>query len=511
MDVLAVGMLVIIFTIIFGLILSRGQIDAVKANWAERRCEPGVMFAGFMYRPDGHPSSATAFAADNFQFCMKSLVQTIINEIMHPIYKLFGGVIAGAKSAGSSLNSVRSILGNVAKGFTDMLQGFMGVYQRGMMQALRTGAMLKMAYNRMLGIVLSVFYAGLSTFFAGLNMMSFVIKVVMIILGILLALVIILIFVLFPYMPIIMTVIAILVAAVATFTGIIGAEIYDMADGFCFAGDSLVKMNDGTSKPISEINIGDVLWKGGAVNGTLKFSGADVALFNYKGIKVSGEHLVHHENLRWMKIIQTGAPSCGKEEFIYSLVTDNNRIPILGESGETINFADWEEFSDDSILREWHAYVQDALKIPGKLRRSPSGPAHLAGKVMVQRADQYIPVSSVKIGDLINDYNCQENQYRNTKVIGIYETNEYANRTLSEGVWKWCGHYWSQGNVRESGFRGLIDEGKRYHLITSTGTFAVNLGDSSFEYLIRDFTEMGVTNLKNTSSAVVAALNRNHQ
>ena len=511
MDVLAVGMLVIIFTIIFGLILSRGQIDAVKANWAERRCEPGVMFAGFMYRPDGHPSSATAFAAENLQFCMKSLVQSIINELMHPIYSAFGGAVAGAKTAGSSLNGIRTIMGNVAKSFTNVLEGFMGAYRRGMMQAVRTAAMIKMAYNRMLGVVLSTFYAGLSAFFAGLNMMSFVIKVVMIILGILLALIIILIFVLFPFMPIIMTVVAVLVSVVAIFTGVIGAEIYDMTDGFCFAGGTLVKMEDGSHKQISNVQIGDSLWGGASVTGALKFSGANVELFNYKGVKVSGEHLVHHENSRWMKIIESGAEACGQEEFIYSLVTANNRIPIIGESNELINFADWEEFSDDNTTHEWHVRVQDALSVPGKLRRGPSGAAHLAGKVMIEIDGHLIPISSVKIGDHIKDYNVVTKEYRTAKVMGIYETNEGSIWPLSQGVWKWSGHYWCQGHMRESGFRALVDGGKRYHLITSTGTFAVNLGDSSLEYIIRDFTEMGIANLKNTSSSVVVALNRNHQ
>jgi hypothetical protein len=509
MDFLAVGMLVIIFTIILGLLLSKGQVDAVKANWSERRCEPGVMFAGFMYKPDDNPKSAGEFAIENFQFCMKSLVKKVIEELMQPIYSLFGGVVAGAKSAGSSMNGIRTIMGNVAGGFSNVLEGFMGVYRRGMMQAVRTAAQLKMAYNRMLGVVLSMFYAGLSSFFAGLNMMSFVIKVVMIILGILLGLVIILIFVLFPFMPIIMSVIAVLISVVAVFTGVIGSEINGMANGFCFAGDVLVKMKDDSEKPISEIKLGDLLHENSKVMGVLKFNGNNVELFNYKGIKVSGEHLVYCENRQWMKIIDTNSPLAEKEEFIYSLVTENNRIPIMSDkaNAEPIIFADWEEFSSDNLLHLWHTKVQDALHIPGKLRRGPNGAAHVGGKTIINVNGSPLAMSSVSIGDYVDDYDQINGQKRQAEVIGIYETNDEARGLLSAGIWKWENGYWHQGAVREGGFRSLMDNGKRYHLITSTGTFLVSLGDASSEYLVRDFTEMGVTNLKINSSMVVDALN----
>ncbi len=510
MDILAVGVLMVIFTIILGLLLSKGEVQAVRANWSQRRCEPGVMFAGFMYKPDDNPSSAAQFAIDNFQFCMKSLAQSVIDELMGPVLGIFKGVTDGAKSAGSSLNGVRTMMANIAGGFSGVLDGFMGVYNRTMMQSVRVASQLKMAYNRMLAIILSSFYAGLSSLFAGLNMFSFVMKVVMIILGILLALFIILIFVLFPFMPLIMSVIAALLSVVAVFTGVIGSEINGMSNGFCFAGGTFLQMADASIKPIREVKLGDVLWGNSVVTGTLKFSGADVELYNYKGIKVSGEHLVYHttdsQKGRWMKVADTYSPSADKEEFIYSLVTSDNKISAVNSQCERIIFADWEEFSDPVVLREWHQLVQDALHIPGKLRRNSCGSAHLSENVRVKLNGKPVSLRSIQIGDCIEDKD-GNGESCITKVIGIYETMDESKWPVSEGVWRWSTNYWHQGYI--SGFRGLSSSnGKRYHLITTTGTYCINLGDSDLEYLIRDFTEMGVPNLKKVSSIVVNLLNR---
>ena len=515
MDILAVGVLVIFFTIILGLLLSRGNVEAVRANWSERRCEPGVMFAGFMYKPSDIPTSASQFAIDNFQFCMKSLAQSVINELMGPIFGLFKGTLDSAKSAGSSLNGIRTMMANIAGGFSGAMEGFMGVYNRAMMQTVRVSSQLKMAYNRMLGITLSSFYAGLSTLFAGLNMFSFIVKVIMIIMGILLAMIIILIFVLFPVMPIIMSVIAVLISVMAVFTGVIGSEINGMSNGFCFAGETLVEMNDGSIKQIQEVQLGDILKGNSVVKGTLKFSGKDVELFNYRGIKVSGEHLVYDEDAgRWVKVMDTKSQIVTSEDFIYSLVTSDNRIATINYDFHRIIFADWEEFSDDGLSREWHRFVQEALRVPGKLRRGPGGSAHLNANVRVKLIKSvdgryggtgFCSISSIKIGDVIEDED-EAGTKRLTKVIGFYETIEESNHLVSEGVWRYRSNYWHQGYV--SGFKGLASpNAKRHHLITTTGTYCINLGSSEFEYLIRDFTEMGVSNLKKASSSVVGLLN----
>jgi hypothetical protein len=300
-------------------------------------------------------------------------------------------------------------------------------------------------------------------------------------------------------MPLIITVIAVMVSAAAIFVGVVGSELGGMADGFCFSGDTLVVLNDGSYKKIADISYGDILYGGSEVKGTLIFKGNNVTLFDYKGIKVSGEHLVYHNNSKWMKVINTNSNVIAEEELIYSLVTSDNRIPVISDivkHNDIIIFADWDEFSDDSKEgNEWHTIVQNSLRVPGRLRRSPCGSAHLGENTVIYLNGEKSVISKARLGDKINDINSS-----NTTIIGIYETYDNMDILMSPGVWKWDYCYWHQGN---SGFSNTINKRKRYHLITNTGTFYIN---DDKDHLIRDFTEIGVPQLKLVSSQVVDML-----
>lgn len=505
MDGLAIGMLVIFFTIIFGLILSRGEIDAVKRTWNKRRCEPGVMFAGFMYKPDDDTRSAAGFATDNFQFCMKEVAQSVINELMLPVLGIFKGVVDTTKSTGGELNSVRNTIGNMFSSFTQIIGVFSDVYKRTMMQAVKTAALLRMAYNRMFGVTIAAFYAGLSSLFAGLNMFQFLVKMIMIILGIILALLIILIFVLFPVMPIIMSVMAALLSVVVVFSATMASEIGDAADGFCFEGGTLIELLDGSRVNIKDVKIGDVLYGNNKVIGTLRFNGADVELYNYNGVKVSGEHLVHHLDKTWVKVADIGLHVSEKTDVLYSLVTSQNTIPVISPiNNQRIIFADWEEFDEDSeTYEEWHAIVQNTLEIPVHMQRSARGSAHIAADAYVYNNNSKISISHIKLGDVIDDCDAKGDN-REAIVIGIYETDEVSESLLSDGVWRREVGTWCQAFSRGSGSANKGKYCKRYHLITNTGTFYVNTGAT---HLIRDFTEIGIPGLKSVSDNVVTSKN----
>ena len=259
MDGLAVFLLIVFFTIIFGLIFSKGEVEKIKASWAERRCEPGVLFSGFLYKPDNDQRSSTEFAMDNFGFCMKSMVQSVLQTIMAPIFFSFKSLVGNAEAAAGSVNNMRGGMGNIFSSFTSIINGFHSKFERAGMQFMRISAQLKMSFNRMFAIILSLFYAGLSSFIGGSNFIAFVIRVVITILIAILAIFIILIFILFPFMPIIMSVIAVIAVIATVFTSIIVAGLSEIEDGFCFAPETMIVMKDGSLKPINVLKVGDIL------------------------------------------------------------------------------------------------------------------------------------------------------------------------------------------------------------------------------------------------------------
>jgi hypothetical protein len=498
MDSLAIVLLTLFLAIIFGLIFSKGEVEKVKANWAERRCEPGVMFAGFLYKSNEDPRSSSEFAVDNFSFCMKSLVDSVMQKVMAPIFFSFKSLVATTEAAAKPLNNMRLGTGNIFRGFTSILDSFHGRFQQTGMQFMRISARIQMAFNRMLGIILSTFYAGLSSFIASTNFIAFIIRVVIIIMLIMLAIFIILIFILFPFMPIIMSAISVIAIIVTIFTGIMVDNLSDIEDGFCFAGDTQVQMADGSMKSINVIEVGDKL-KGCCVEGMLEFDGHDVQLFEYKGVHVSGEHLVRDSRRGWMKISDTRSPLAPKQAKIYSLITSNNRIPVIGRAGLNIEFADWEEFSEDSVIANvWHELVQSALKISYADRLPPATEgASIREDVLVKASTgDMIPIKDIKIGDWIAD---RDNKY--VRVIGKCQVQDDASDVFTTGTWILSNGKWKQysGVVCNSEAWTMM---KRYHLITTSGTFIV-----SNNTCVRDFTEVGIANLKNMSSDVVNMLN----
>lgn len=112
----------------------------------------------------------------------------------------------------------------------------------------------------------------------------------------------------------------------------------------CFLPDTKIKMADGTEKEIIDIDIKDNLEVGGFVFATGKFLINN--LFDYKGIKVSGEHLVN-ENGKWLKVKDSQfAKSLGNDEHIvYTLGSQNRRILI-----NNILFTDYFDFEEQKTL-----------------------------------------------------------------------------------------------------------------------------------------------------------------
>jgi hypothetical protein len=61
---------------------------------------------------------------------------------------------------------------------------------------------------------------------------------------------------------------------------------------FCFAGDTRIKMKNGSYKNISNINIGDETEYDGIVTGIVKCKGINIPQYNMCGIIISGDHIV---------------------------------------------------------------------------------------------------------------------------------------------------------------------------------------------------------------------------
>ena len=130
--------------------------------------------------------------------------------------------------------------------------------------------------------------------------------------------------------------------------GPIGAVVGGVIGGIlgCFSSDTLVTMADNTTKPIIDIDLKDQIAVGGFVFALGKFLIND--LYDYKGVKVSGTHMVNEEGI-WKEVKDTkyGKSLGNDEHVVYTLGTDKRRILI-----NNILFTDYFEVEEKDKLHE---------------------------------------------------------------------------------------------------------------------------------------------------------------
>ena len=126
--------------------------------------------------------------------------------------------------------------------------------------------------------------------------------------------------------------------------------------GGCFIAGTLVTMADGSQKAVELVDIGDEVLVGGKVFATGKFLIDN--LYEYKGIQVSGLHMVKEDG-KWTRVENSkhGVSLGNDEVIVYVFGSQNRRIIING-----IEFTDYFELSEqqeltnhgEQIFSNWH-------------------------------------------------------------------------------------------------------------------------------------------------------------
>jgi len=114
----------------------------------------------------------------------------------------------------------------------------------------------------------------------------------------------------------------------------------------CFIKGTLITMFDGSKKPVEQVDLGDNVAIGGNVFAVGKFLNTE--LYDYKGIKVSGSHMINEDGT-WMRVRDTKhGKSLGDDlNTVYVFGSENRRILI-----DNILFTDYFEINEQDQLIE---------------------------------------------------------------------------------------------------------------------------------------------------------------
>jgi hypothetical protein len=490
-----IPLIILTLTLVFGgaALMSRLEISQIKADWANRRCEPSVLFSSFLYKPDGYPNSAATFAADNFSFCSDTIIENILNQIISMFLTIIGKQSSTSNVIHSIQNTIQSMISNVSSTFVELMDPFYKSYSAGVAQVARITQAIRRSLQRINAIIVAQIYSGISVLYALLNSIDFIVKVVLIILGILLAIVILLFLFFFPVIPMILAVISALVIAG------LGAMVGGMAATFCLAENTPVLMADNTVKKIKDLHIGDILAGNGVVEGLYEFNGASTEMYDISGIHVSADHLIWYGD-SWITVNMCPVAKITPAKYsrIYCPVISNRCIPVLSPGSSVIWFRDWEELSPTDITGYslYHSACNNILNNYKPIshyepHNDPVVSPHIKVLKYSTNKNSYCSISDISIGDFV--YSDTMKDY--VHVIGIYKTPICGgyNNWISDGIWIKQRNDWvhpTEHNCNIEINNKIYDTSDiGYNLIVEGGEFTIYNNDN--KYNIRDALEIG--------------------
>jgi hypothetical protein len=525
--------MLITFGLIFALGLTIASLErtTVMNNWDKRRCEIPVTMAAMFFKPASDPRTKGEFAKDNFDFCMKSYVESFMKLLMAPINALFGKNVTAAGSAVDMVNTIRTIATTLYNTLSSYLDTYYRKFNASVYEISRIIQYFRMALRRVNAMMIGMLYSGITMFRGMLNTIQFVIKVILIICGIMLAIIIILIFILFPFIPIIISVLGAIIATVIALAMVISGEVGEIASndksGFCFSNLTMVatidKDGNVVSKPVSHIRIGDELANDcGKVTTIIQMDGRDIPLYYLDGILVSGSHLVKGEDGEWKSVSQDDRAFQTNVEspILYCFNTTTHNIPIYNDKKTNIIlFRDWEEIAEDDEegQYEWNYIV---LKMLNKLSNYDSWKDSLSiskniplmsSITKIKTQNGFLPIKRILESTAIGMNILVDSNGNTQKVMGIVlgEVNDVdTKKTLEQGLWN-TELYELENGVWVKGKSTVVpgnDTIQGMTIITETGEFIIWDEKLQKERIIRDFTEVGYKTIHETYPFVASRL-----
>ena len=484
--------IVVLLTVGMSAMMGLTDIQAVMADWKNRRCDVDIMFSSFLYKPADDPRSSSQFAGDNFTFCVKTIFSEGLKVLLTPVLAIIGKQLDVGDILKEMFNVLRTLKANAMASFMKILDP---VWKR----FAKTGLLFGQNFQRMLsamkrvgGIAMATLYMGIGIQTAIQNTVDFIVKVVIIIMNILVALVAIMFLILWPLIPfVILPTIDMLEAAG------FGDRLGGLRSGFCFHPNTLITLKTSKRVPIDSLKAGDLLWDGSEVEGVLRVDGSLELLYSIDSILVSGDHLIFDEGeRRWIPVLHHSAakPVLSRSKELICLRTSTRDIHLRG-STKMWRFRDWEELPD-GYDAQWDTIVYHLLNKEIKMTKTPPRDYPMVGASceILHATGEKRPISSVKIGDMLFGENGA------TRVTGVYKGTLIPEDSFTDGVWV-KKDKWEHLEVKPA---GQLKTG--YHLTTESGTFWIDTKD--FSGFVRDFTEVGVEQLSLTYPFVEAVLKK---
>lgn len=491
-------LLTLVFVIGFARIMVMSDLENIKNNWAQHRCDPTVMMFASLFKNKDDPRSDFQFTTDNFEFCASEIAKSALSVALKPVMDVFYQMAnAAIQSIGFTMN-LRTLGANLFNGLNRMFDIFTRRFNLTFHELHVSFLKQFTALEKANAIAIASVFSGISLIRSILNFFKLMIIVSIAILVIMVVLVIFLWFIFAPVTPLIIVAISVIAA-----TGSAGA-VGGMADAFCFSKNTTILLRDGYCS-IQDIKIGDTLADGSSVTAKMIFnSDGSEELYFINGVIVSGSHLIYDGSVPiFVKDYKDAVPCEEKVSELYCLNTTSHKITVLSGNGP-LEFADWEELGDDSML-SWDEYVRNFLNnasskvaVKNSVLESESG---FDISSLVTTKTGTIEIYKVGLGDIIFDGEFW------TKIVGsVYIDGDHTeimgrinSCKLSGASWIYENKKWIRA-IESKQWKVEVPVKRLISLFTESGKFMVD------GVVVRDFSDVGIHNINKTYDFTLSRL-----
>jgi len=330
------------------------NIQPIKDDWANKRCNPKVMpFAGFINKPPG--KSITEFTQENFSYCLQNILKSITGDAVQPLTYVTNVLQNIYLQFSKEIQSIRKLLYNIRGSMEDITKEIMGRAMNFVVPLQQIIVGVKDMLGKIQGVLSAALFTSLGTYYALKSLLGSIVEFVVIILtalAILVASLWILPFT-WPFAAAnsaIFIAIAIPLAIIVVFlTQVMGIRTSGIPELRCFDENTNVKLIDGTISNIKFINVGDRLHDGSLVTARMIVDSSNLTMYDLNNVIVSGCHIVKYKD-NWISVSEH--PMSKKlnkynKPHVYCINTTNKTINIDG----TI-FSDWDEIYGSSLLKK---------------------------------------------------------------------------------------------------------------------------------------------------------------
>jgi|TARA_B110000967_G_C18801189_1_gene518548 hypothetical protein len=153
----------IILVLIFFVIISYYQVfnnlQPIKADWFNQRCNPMVMpFAGLINPPDPKKMSAFDFTSQNFTGCIQSILTDIIGVFLAPFHYLINSFTNILNGLHDAVQEIRKLFNSIRTATADVSSDVMGKILNVLIPIQYMVIKVKDIMNKTQGVVLAAIY-----------------------------------------------------------------------------------------------------------------------------------------------------------------------------------------------------------------------------------------------------------------------------------------------------------------------------------------------------------------